>query len=124
MIISILLLLMIGQVVMNILGNAIKFSPQGGAISITLQQENSDTGIAMVQLSIADQGAGIPAQELDTIFEKFLQSSNNKQSIKGTGLGLAISREIIHAHNGEIWCENRPDGGAIFCLLLPVKHVI
>ena len=114
----------IGQVVMNVLSNAIKFSPQGGGITISLQRQNLDTGNEMVELSIADQGAGIPEQELDTIFEKFLQSSTNKDSSKGTGLGLAISREIILAHNGEIWCENKPGGGAIFRLLLPVKHVI
>ena len=65
------------------------------------------------------RGPGIPPAELDTIFEKFVQSSTTTTGAGGTGLGLAICREIIHAHGGRIWAENRVEGGARFSVVLP-----
>ncbi len=65
-------------------------------------------------VAVADQGAGIPQAELDMIFGKFMQSSTTKSGAGGTGLGLAICREIVAAHRGRIWAENRSEGGALF----------
>lgn len=102
------------QVVRNLLANAVKFSPAGSTITVALQD-----GVDHVCLSIADQGVGIPADEAEAIFEKFVQSRQTKTGAGGTGLGLAICREIVRAHEGRIWAENASGGGAVFYVVLP-----
>ncbi len=115
------------QVLSNLIANAIKFSPAEKAIEISFESTNiilgkrktdteTTTGIIF---SISDQGLGIPDAELLTIFDKFIQSSKTKNGAGGTGLGLAISQEIITAHQGKIWAEHNPEGGAIFKFFLP-----
>ena len=104
----------IRQVVRNLLSNAIKFSPDGGTITLILRLE-PDHAVVVVH----DQGPGIPDDELETIFDKFVQSSLTKTGAGGTGLGLAICHEIIRAHDGCIWAENGPSGGALFGFSLP-----
>jgi PAS domain S-box-containing protein len=104
----------IGQVLRNLLSNAVKFSREGGCITVTLSAERRQ-----IELAVQDQGPGIPAGELETVFDKFVQSSRTKTGAGGTGLGLAICREIIRGHGGRIWCENSPAGGAVFRLTLP-----
>jgi len=112
--------LRISQVMRNLLSNAIKFSAQGGGIEISARIL-SGTPHPLVQVSVSDHGPGIPHTELESIFEKFIQSSSTKTGAGGTGLGLAICREIIHAHQGKIWAENATTGGAIFCFTLPQR---
>jgi len=73
-----------------------------------------------VHIAVADTGPGIPEEELDRIFEKFVQSSRTKTGAGGTGLGLAISRKIVEDHGGRLWAENSPDGGATIHCLLPL----
>ena len=107
----------IKQVIRNLLSNAIKFSPENGVIEIKTTQKNDS-----LRTTIQDQGVGIPEYELGTIFDKFIQSSKTKTGAGGTGLGLSICREIINGHNGRIWAENSPDGGAIFAVELPVER--
>lgn len=102
------------QVIRNLMSNAIKFSRNGSGIEISIEDENN----ALV-FSIMDHGVGIPDEELDAIFEKFVQSSKTKSWAGGTGLGLSICRHIISDHNGNIWAENNPDGGATFRFKLP-----
>lgn len=102
------------QVLRNLLNNAIKFSPVGGTIELTVGR-----GERGVVVSVRDQGLGIPEGEQDAIFDKFVQSSKTHTGAGGTGLGLAISREIVTAHHGRIWAENRPEGGAVFFVELP-----
>jgi|GEM_PF-2313403 len=102
------------QVFRNLLDNAIKFSPQGGTVEVLFQQTADK-----IQVAVCDQGVGIPENELEAIFDKFVQSSKTRTSTGGTGLGLAICREIITAHRGRIWAENRPGGGAAVCFELP-----
>jgi signal transduction histidine kinase len=105
----------IKQVLRNLLNNAVKFSPKGGIIDIIIRSlENS------VKVSVRDQGPGIPQNELEAVFDKFVQSSKTKTGAGGTGLGLAICHEIIVAHKGRIWAENRPRGGAIFSFEIPL----
>lgn len=106
----------IKQVLRNLLNNAIKFSPQGGIIDIDMCYVDS-----FVRVSIRDQGPGIPQDELEAVFDKFVQSSKTKTGAGGTGLGLAICREIIAGHGGRIWAENGPEGGAVFSFEIPLS---
>lgn len=102
------------QVLANLLSNAIKFSPRGGCIEIALQHFGS-----VLTLSVADQGPGVPEPELESIFDKFVQSSATANGAGGTGLGLAICRQIALAHGGSIYAENRAGGGICFFVSLP-----
>lgn len=112
----------IGQVIINILSNAVKFSPVNGKIIITVKMDtNNINADNVINVSVADQGVGIEKNELDTIFNKFVQSKNNIINSSGTGLGLAISKEIIKEHNGRLWCENNKSSGAVFHFTLPVN---
>jgi len=106
----------IKQVLHNLLNNAIKFSPEGGTIDVAVCRVDSS-----VRVSVRDQGPGIPQDELETVFDKFMQSSKTKTGAGGTGLGLAICHEIVAAHKGRIWAENRPEGGAVFSFEIPLS---
>jgi signal transduction histidine kinase len=103
------------QVVRNLLSNAVKFSPKGG--TITLDMQHAAPGVVV---SVRDQGPGIPENELETVFDKFVQSSRTKTGAGGTGLGLSICHEIITTHQGRIWAANNSDGGAIFSFEIPL----
>lgn len=117
---------LMGHVIRNLLSNAIKFSPAGASLKI-----NMTTGlmhcavkgqcIPALEIRVIDQGFGIPETELETIFDKFVQSSKTHSGAGGTGLGLAICREIINLHHGEIFALNRPEGGAEFVVRIPVE---
>jgi two-component system sensor histidine kinase GlrK len=104
------------QTLRNLIGNAIKFTPEGGRIRITASNSSS-----AVQISVADTGPGIQKENLDMIFEKFQQAQYHRQhNIKGTGLGLAIARHIVTAHGGRIWAESIVGKGSSFIFSLPV----
>lgn len=102
------------QVIRNLLSNAIQFSKVADKIKVEIEDKNSD-----LLVSIYDQGVGIPQAELETIFDKFVQSSKTKTGAGGTGLGLAICRNIIKSHQGKIWAENNPEAGAILRFQIP-----
>jgi len=111
------------QVLVNLLDNACKYSAKGSEISITARKDE-----AVVQVSVADRGAGIPTENLSQIFDKFYRVQQPK-SVSGTGLGLSICKGIIEAHGGYIHAENRPGGGtvitfAIPCSLQPEKYML
>jgi signal transduction histidine kinase/integral membrane sensor domain MASE1 len=110
------------QVFINLLGNAIKFSPKGGTISIELRVANDlpmqEEGIA---IAIIDEGVGIPEDELEFVFNSFTQSKTIAPGTKGTGLGLSICREIIKLHRGKIQALQNPKGGTIIRVVLPVE---
>ncbi|MBV8046031.1 MAG: PAS domain S-box protein [Paludibacterium sp.] len=110
----------IGQVMRNLLTNAIKFSPPESRIGVEARIIHS-AGFPVVWVQVTDQGPGIPAGELESIFDKFIQSSSTKTGAGGTGLGLAICREIIHAHQGEIFADNAAGGGAQFSFTFPLR---
>jgi two-component system phosphate regulon sensor histidine kinase PhoR len=103
------------QVLVNLLHNAIKFTPPGG--SITVSASSDDSG---VRISIADTGVGIPADDLPRVFERFYKA-DKARSGGGTGLGLAIAKHIIEAHGGKIWAESVEGRGAKFIFTLPYK---
>ncbi|MBN8218047.1 MAG: PAS domain-containing protein [Spirochaetes bacterium] len=106
----------LSQVFRNLLSNAVKYSPDGTAVTISANPLPEGGG---VDLSVADQGYGIPEGELESIFDRFTQSSRTRTGAGGSGLGLAICRELALAHGGRIWAEANPGGGTIFHLLLP-----
>jgi signal transduction histidine kinase len=102
------------QVVRNLLSNAIKFSEKGSTIRIAIGQSPEK-----LTCLVSNQGLGIPETELETIFDKFVQSSKTRTGAGGTGLGLAISREIIQQHGGKIWAESQMNGLTKFTFELP-----
>jgi signal transduction histidine kinase len=103
------------QVIRNVLANAIRFSPPSAAVE--LQASAGDDG--QVVLEVADRGPGIPADELERIFDAFVQSSRTKDGSGGTGLGLAISRRIMAAHGGSVTAAPREGGGSVFRIAVP-----
>jgi signal transduction histidine kinase len=124
--------LRIGQVIENLLSNAVKFTPAGKRIVVTLSAadlppgpgSSTDDARPALQLTVADEGVGIPDGELDAVFDKFFQSSKTRSDGGGTGLGLAISREIVAAHGGTLTAANNAAGGATFVMALPRRPVV
>jgi signal transduction histidine kinase len=106
----------IKQVVRNLLSNAVKFSPPGGTVDLTVSHTNNT-----IRTTVRDCGPGVPEDELEAVFEQFVQSSRTKTGAGGTGLGLAICREIVEGHGGRIWAENNLEGGALFSVELPCE---
>jgi PAS domain S-box-containing protein len=104
----------IAQVVRNLLANALKVSPPGSLVSVLIE-----SSAQWLRVRVVDQGPGIPVNELERIFEKFVQSSRTNTGAGGTGLGLAICREVIAHHVGRIWAENVTPHGAAVCFELP-----
>jgi len=106
------------QVLGNLLGNAIKYSPEGGPIEITVQEELQER---MAQLSIHDHGIGIPVEQQAQIFGRFIRADNARTyGIGGTGLGLYLCRELIERQCGQIWFESAEEEGSTFSVALPV----
>jgi GGDEF domain-containing protein len=115
----------IEQILTNLIGNAIKFTTEGGEILITSELQSKErTGgfVDMIAVSIKDTGIGIPPEHLDTIFEKFHQVEGSLQrSVTGTGLGLAITKGLVEAHQGKIWVESEVGKGSTFIFTLPTS---
>lgn len=105
------------QVIDNIMNNAIKYSPDGGVITVALSETHNH-----ILLSIRDQGMGIPKVDLAKIFTRFYRVDKARARKQGgTGLGLAISREVIKAHGGAIWAESKENYGSTFYISLPYE---
>ena len=97
--------------------NAIKYSPDGGVITVKLVQKQD-----RVILSISDQGLGIPRKDLNKIFDRFYRVDKARSRAQGgTGLGLAIAKEIVEAHQGKIWAESSEGKGSTFYISLPYE---
>jgi PAS domain S-box-containing protein len=107
------------QVMVNLISNAVRFSSSGDTIHVRLADGHLPDGGEALCCSVADNGTGIPEGELEEVFSKFVQSSKTKTGAGGTGLGLSICREIVEAHGGRIWAENRKPRGAVFSFALP-----
>lgn len=107
----------IKQVIRNLLSNAIKYSPENGTITVQVNKTEES-----IRVSLSDQGHGIPADELEDVFDKFVQSSKTSTGAGGTGLGLAICKNIIAEHNGRIWADNTNEGGALFTFEIPITQ--
>jgi two-component system, OmpR family, phosphate regulon sensor histidine kinase PhoR len=103
------------QLVDNLIGNAIKYTPPGGQVRVMLREEQNQ-----LILHVADDGPGIPLEDQTHIFEKFYRASNVDKDIQGTGLGLAIVKTIVDNHHGRIWVESKSGEGSVFTVVLPV----
>jgi PAS domain S-box-containing protein len=107
------------QVLMNLMGNALKFTPPHGKVTVAVTKNDA----AWMQISVTDTGPGVPAEELNNVFGRFYQiDPAGKQKTQGTGLGLAISKALVEMHGGRIWVESEVGKGSSFCFTLPAEQ--
>ncbi|MFL7792070.1 MAG: sensor histidine kinase, partial [Anaerolineae bacterium] len=105
----------LGQVVDNLISNAVKYTQEGGWVAVSAEVENGH-----VIVRVSDNGIGIPPAHQPYIFDRFYRvESEETADIAGTGLGLAIVKTAIEKHNGRVWVESNPGMGSIFCFVLP-----
>ncbi len=102
------------QVLLNLLSNALKFTPEGGRIDVRAAMTEG-----MAEISVADTGVGIAPEDQEAIFEEFRQVGTADKKVEGTGLGLALSRKFIELHDGRIWVQSQPSKGSTFSFTLP-----
>jgi signal transduction histidine kinase len=105
------------QVLNNLVSNAIKYSPRGGQIAVAVKPRED-----VVLLSVADEGVGIPADEIEHIFEPFRRTGTSKESVPGVGLGLFVARRIVESHGGRITVESTVGRGSTFHVQLPARR--
>ncbi|HSC43927.1 MAG TPA: ATP-binding protein [Candidatus Binatia bacterium] len=109
----------VAEVLTNLLGNAIKFSPTGGNVTVSLARSGNN----WVKVSITDAGTGIRPEEANRIFDKFYQVSHPEQpKATGTGLGLPIAKALVEMHGGRIWLESQVGHGSVFSFTLPAEQ--
>jgi two-component system NtrC family sensor kinase len=106
------------QIFINIILNALDAMPDGGTLSVATRRGSDDQGRDAILMEFADTGVGIPAGDIEKIFDPFYTT---KEAGKGTGLGLAVSYSIIKRHKGDIKVESQPGKGTTFTLILPVE---
>ena len=105
------------QVVSNLVSNALKYSPDGGEVTISTRSADGQVVVA-----VADQGVGIPPEFISRLFGRYERFESNRTSkVVGTGLGLAISRQIVELHGGRIWAESQLGSGSTFQFSLPMR---
>jgi signal transduction histidine kinase len=106
------------RVLVNLVSNALKFTPKGGRVRVSAAREG-----ALVRVSVADTGVGIPADDLKDIFDKYAQArSRATRSEKGTGLGLYITRQLVELHGGKIEVQSEVGKGSTFSFTIPVAN--
>ena len=110
----------LNQIFINLLGNAIKFSPDGSQICIALDESKSDTGDQFVRVTLTDQGIGIPAEDINHLFTRFFRAKNaDSGQYPGTGLGLSIVQQVVNRHNGLIHVTSDIGKGTTFIIEIP-----
>jgi GAF domain-containing protein len=105
------------QVLLNILSNALKFTPEGGRIDVRAALKEGT-----VEISVTDTGVGIAPEDQEAIFEEFRQVGASDKKVEGTGLGLALSRKFVELHGGRIWVKSEVGQGSTFTFTIPVRH--
>jgi two-component system phosphate regulon sensor histidine kinase PhoR len=108
----------LGQVLINLLHNAVKFSPSGTTVTVAAREHDGQLAI-----EVRDQGVGIPRADIDRVFERFYKVDKARQRGQGgTGLGLSIARHIIEGHGGRIWAESDERRGSVFTFTVPLAR--
>lgn len=107
----------IRQMLDNLVGNAIKYTPSNGSVDVSLSMQDQQ-----IILKIKDSGPGIPAEEQGRIFEKFFRATNAPRNVEGSGLGLAIVKSIVESHQGRVWVESTVGKGSSFIVILPTQE--
>jgi signal transduction histidine kinase/CheY-like chemotaxis protein len=111
------------QVITNLLGNAVKFTPEHGAISLNARLKNEEDGRLTLQIEVTDTGIGVSAEQKSRLFQSFEQAeSSTTRKFGGTGLGLAISKRIVEMMGGEIWVESAPGAGSTFAFTVQTER--
>ncbi|PYM40606.1 MAG: hypothetical protein DME16_26035, partial [Candidatus Rokuibacteriota bacterium] len=105
------------QVLLNLLSNALKFTPEGGQINVRAVLNND-----VAEVSVTDTGVGIAPEDQEAVFEEFRQVGGAEKKAEGTGLGLALSRKFIELHGGRIWVKSQVGVGSTFTFTLPVRR--
>ena len=106
------------QVMLNLMNNAIKFTPEGGNISLKVRKQ--DTGLV---IEVQDNGIGIPKEEQARLFKPYSRLASDRQSHPGLGLGLALAKQVVELHGGRIWVESEPGKGSTFAFFLPRRAI-
>ena len=104
------------QVLLNLLSNALKFTPEGGRIDVRAALKEGT-----VEISVTDTGVGIAPEDQEAIFEEFRQVGTSDKKVEGTGLGLALSRKFVELHGGRIWVQSQEGVGSTFTFTIPVR---
>jgi signal transduction histidine kinase len=107
----------IKQVLLNLVGNAIKFTPEGGKVWVSAGAMNGD-----VRVEVGDTGPGIALEDQERIFQEFQQAGSDAGKPQGTGLGLALARKFVEMHGGKIWVESEVGKGSKFTFTLPIEE--
>jgi signal transduction histidine kinase len=111
------------QVVVNLLTNAVKFTPTGGSVTMRARRIGGDAA-ATAEISVADTGVGIAPEEQALVFEEFRQASGDYlRKAEGTGLGLSLSKRFVELHGGSIRVESEPGRGSTFIVSLPLREL-
>ena len=105
------------QVLLNLLSNALKFTPEGGRVDVRV-----DARDGMVEISVTDTGVGIAAEDQAAVFEEFRQVGASAKRVEGTGLGLTLSRKFVELHRGRIWVTSQLGRGSTFTFTIPIRH--
>jgi NtrC-family two-component system sensor histidine kinase KinB len=113
-------------VFVNLLSNALKYTPSGGEVTVRLAPGPTEADIVTLKVAVTDTGPGIPAEFRERVFERFFRVEHEQpaagEGIRGAGIGLFLCRQIVEAHGGRIWCEPGEHGGTTIAFLLPSPH--
>ena len=109
----------IGEVIGNLIDNAIKYSFEGGSVTVSAEQKGD-----FVEVSVADNGIGMPANVVDNLFHKFYRSHRSREAVAGTGIGLYICKAFVESHGGSIIARSRENEGSVFSFTLPIYATV
>jgi signal transduction histidine kinase len=110
------------QVLLNLVGNAIKFTPEGG-VTVTVRKSHAGQAGSLFQFAVADSGIGVPLEKQEAIFQAFTQADGSvTRKYGGTGLGLAISARLVQLMGGHLWLESEPGQGSTFFFTADLKR--
>ena len=109
----------IGEVIGNLIDNAIKYSFEGGSVTVSAEKKGD-----FVEVSVADNGIGMPANVVDNLFHKFYRSHRSREAVAGTGIGLYICKAFVESHGGSIIARSRENEGSVFSFTLPIYATV